>query len=134
LEGLAGGGLRRISMAERFVGRRSAVAWRGDQVDGRFVASFVDRRQSAHDRPRAHGLWLRRAASAWRWGYRDLNDRDELRGDPVLVVLLGKLERAARASGLLAGKSTLNPRANAGAGKAPRYHKVGQDAAPIEKR
>ena len=49
-------------------------------------------------------------------------------------MLLGKLERDGEAPGLLAGKSTLNRLEHApGAGKAPRYHKIGHDGAAIEK-
>ncbi len=67
-------------------------------------------------------------------GYEDLNDHDALRGDPVLGVLLGKLERDGEAPELLAGKSTLNRLEHApGAGTAPRYHKIGHDRAAIEK-
>ena len=42
-------------------------------------------------------------------GYEDLNDHDELRKDPVLAVLAGKLEAVRRSDcEALAGKSTLN--------------------------
>ena len=42
-------------------------------------------------------------------GYEDLNDHDELRKDPVLAVLAGKLEAERRSDcEALAGKSTLN--------------------------
>jgi len=66
-------------------------------------------------------------------GYEDLNDHDELRRDPVLGVLLGKLDRDGDAPSPLAGKSTLNRLEHApGAGKTPRYHKINHDAAAIE--
>ena len=48
---------------------------------------------------RIHGIAL---------GYEDLNDHDELRHDPVLRLLSGKLEPRRRACSVLAGKSTLN--------------------------
>ena len=41
-------------------------------------------------------------------GYEDLNDHDELRHDPVLAVLAGKLEARRSDCAPLAGKSTLN--------------------------
>jgi hypothetical protein len=67
-------------------------------------------------------------------GYEDLNDHDDLRRDPVLGVLLGKLERDGDEPSLLAGKSTLNRLEHApGAGKRPRYHKIVHDGAAIER-
>ena len=41
-------------------------------------------------------------------GYEDLNDHDQLRHDPVLAVLAGKLEAQRSDCAPLAGKSTLN--------------------------
>ena len=41
-------------------------------------------------------------------GYEDLNDHDELRHDPVLAVLAGKLEARREDCAPVAGKSTLN--------------------------
>ena len=41
-------------------------------------------------------------------GYEDLNDHDELRHDPVLAVLAGKLAAKRQDCAPLAGKSTLN--------------------------
>ena len=41
-------------------------------------------------------------------GYEDLNDHDELRHDPVMAVLAGKLEAARANCAPVAGKSTLN--------------------------
>jgi hypothetical protein len=67
-------------------------------------------------------------------GYEDLNDHDELRLDPVLGVLLGKLTRAGEEPSALAGKSTLNRLEHApGGGKTPRYHKISHDPAAIER-
>jgi hypothetical protein len=67
-------------------------------------------------------------------GYEDLNDHDDLRRDPVLGVLLGKLERDGDEPSPLAGKSTLNRLEHApGAGKRPRYHKISHDGAAIER-
>lgn len=67
-------------------------------------------------------------------GYEDLLDHDELRRDPVLGVLLGKLDRALDEPAPLAGKSTLNRLEHAPpAGKKLRYRKIGHDGAAIEK-
>src|SRR5919108_340892 len=41
-------------------------------------------------------------------GYEDLNDHEQLRHDPVMGALLGKLEAQRRRCAPLAGKSTLN--------------------------
>jgi hypothetical protein len=65
-------------------------------------------------------------------GYEDLVDHDTLRRDPVLGVLLGKLERGTEAPAPLAGKSTLNRLEHAPAeGAGGRYHKIGHDGAAI---
>jgi AraC-like DNA-binding protein len=66
-------------------------------------------------------------------GYEDLNDHDELRHDPVLGVVLGKLDRGSETPAPLAGKSTLNRLEHAPeADGTSRYHKIGHDAAAIE--
>ena len=66
-------------------------------------------------------------------GYEDLNDHDELRHDPVLAVLAGKLEARRAACAPLAGKSTLNRLEHAPLGEPGRYHKIGHDPAAIER-
>jgi Transposase DDE domain group 1 len=66
-------------------------------------------------------------------GYEDLIDHDQLRHDPVLAVLAGKLEARRPGCAPLAGKSTLNRLEHAPAARAPgRYHRIGHDAAAIE--
>jgi Transposase DDE domain group 1 len=64
-------------------------------------------------------------------GYEDLNDHDELRHDPVLAVLAGKLEAKRSECAPLAGKSTLN-RLELGRSEPTRYHKISHDPATIE--
>jgi len=64
-------------------------------------------------------------------GYEDLNDHDELRHDPVLAVLAGKLAAKRGNCAPLAGKSTLN-RLELSRPAPTRYHKVSYDAAAIE--
>ena len=102
-------------------------------LTGRFAACFGDSRSplltvhplKALIAQRVFGLAL---------GYEDLNDHDELRRDPVLGVLLGKLDRAGEEPSALAGKSTLNRLEHSpGAGKTPRYHKISHDAEAIER-
>jgi hypothetical protein len=65
-------------------------------------------------------------------GYEDLNDHDELRHDPVLAVLAGKLSAKRSDCAPLAGKSTLN-RLELSRPTATRYHKVSHDPAAIER-
>ena len=64
-------------------------------------------------------------------GYEDLNDHDELRHDPVLAVLAGKLEAQRSDCAPLAGKSTLN-RLELSRAEPTRYHKISHDPAAIE--
>ena len=65
-------------------------------------------------------------------GYEDLVDHDQLRHDPVLATLAGKLVARRKSCAPLAGKSTLNRLEHAPAG-ASRYHKIGHDGAAIER-
>ena len=61
-------------------------------------------------------------------GYEDLNDHDELRRDPLLALLSGKLEGGRKGCAPLAGKSTLSRLEHAPAGGRPdRYRKIGHD-------
>lgn len=66
-------------------------------------------------------------------GYEDLVDHDELRHDPVLAALSGKLEAKRSDCAPLAGKSTLNRLEHAPNGTATRYHKIGHDRRAIER-
>jgi hypothetical protein len=59
-------------------------------------------------------------------------DHDQLRHDPVLAVLAGKLTARRRDCAPLAGKSTLNRLEHAPAGEPGRYHRIGHDAGAIE--
>ena len=135
MEGPAGGGLWRISMAGWF-DAGALLLGETDKAIGladRFAACFADRRSPLFTVHALKALIAQRVFGL-ALGYEDLNDYDELRGDPVLGVLLGKLDRAGEAPGLLAGKSTLNRLEHApGAGKTPRYHRIGHDGPAIEK-
>jgi hypothetical protein len=66
-------------------------------------------------------------------GYEDLLDHDQLRHDPVLAAVVGKLTARRKACAPLAGKSTLNRLEHAPTDGASRYHKIGHDAASIER-
>jgi hypothetical protein len=64
-------------------------------------------------------------------GYEDLIDHDQLRHDPTLAVLAGKLAARPQDCAPLAGKSTLN-RLELGGPTMTRYHRIAWDAAKIE--
>jgi Transposase DDE domain group 1 len=64
-------------------------------------------------------------------GYEDLNDHDDLRHDPVMAVLAGKLRANRKDCAPVAGKSTLN-RLELSRPEATRYHKISYEAAGIE--
>src|ERR1700681_3117669 len=65
-------------------------------------------------------------------GYEDLNDHDELRHDPVMAVLAGKLEARRDDCAPVAGKSTLN-RLELSRLEATRYHKVSHNPIAIKR-
>lgn len=64
-------------------------------------------------------------------GYEDLNDHDQLRHDPVMASLVGKLSAHRKDCAPLAGKSTLN-RLELSRPEPTKYHKVSHDPAAIE--
>jgi hypothetical protein len=64
-------------------------------------------------------------------GYEDLIDHDELRHDPVMAILAGKLEARRSNCAPLAGKSTMN-RLELSRPEPSRYHKINYEAAKIE--
>jgi hypothetical protein len=65
-------------------------------------------------------------------GYEDLNDHDELRHDPAMAVLAGKLQARRSDCAPVAGKSTLN-RLELSRPEPSRYHKISHDPARIER-
>jgi hypothetical protein len=97
----------------------------------RFARCFVDHRDPElieHEvatlvGQRVYGIAL---------GYEDLVDHDQLRHDPVLAALGGKLEARRSGCAALAGKSTLN-RLELSRQEPTRYHKIGHDGAAIER-
>src|SRR6476659_2074205 len=64
-------------------------------------------------------------------GYEDLNDHDELRHDPLMAVLAGKLAARRADCAPVAGNSTLN-RLELSRPMATRYHKISHDPAAVE--
>jgi hypothetical protein len=64
-------------------------------------------------------------------GYEDLNDHDELRHDPVMSVLAGKLEASRSDCAPVAGKSTLN-RLELSRARPTKYAKIAHDPAAVE--
>jgi Transposase DDE domain group 1 len=67
----------------------------------------------------------------WALGYEDLIDHDELRHDPVMAILAGKLKARREDCAPAAGKSTLN-RLELSRSLPTRYHKISHDGAMIE--
>jgi hypothetical protein len=65
-------------------------------------------------------------------GYEDLIDHDQLRHDPVLATLAGKLRAKRKECAPLAGKSTLNRLEHAPFAPS-RYHRIGHDGPAIER-
>ena len=63
-------------------------------------------------------------------GYEDLNDHDELRFDPVMATLAGKLTARRQDCAPIAGKSTLN-RLELSRPLPSKYHKISHDPAAI---
>jgi hypothetical protein len=65
-------------------------------------------------------------------GYEDLNDHDELRHDPVMAVLAGKLAARRQDCAPVAGKSTLN-RLELSRLEPTRYHKISHNPIAIKR-
>ena len=108
-----------LGAADRTIGlvRRLAGCFR-DARDPRFVEHAV----ATLVGQRVFGIAL---------GYEDLNDHDELRHDPIMAVLAGKLAAKREDCAPAAGKSTLN-RLELSRETATRYKKISHDPAAIE--
>ncbi len=97
----------------------------------RFAACFTDGRAAeriVHDVPTLVG----QRVFAIALGYEDVVDHDDLRRDPVLGAVLGKLEARRSNCAPLAVKSTLNRLEHAPA-DGHRYRKIAHDPAAIER-
>jgi Transposase DDE domain group 1 len=103
---------------------------RAIQLTARFAACFTDARVPELVEHEVGTMVLQRVVGI-ALGYEDLNDHDDLRHDPVLAVLAGKLTAKRSDCAPLAGKSTLN-RLELSRPEATRYHKISHDPAAIE--
>jgi hypothetical protein len=98
---------------------------------GRFASCFHDeRRQDLIEHEivtlvgqRVFGIAL---------GYEDINDHDDLRHDPLMAVLAGKLEARRKECAPVAGKSTLN-RLELSRLEPTRYHKISHNPIAIKR-
>jgi hypothetical protein len=98
---------------------------------GRFAACF-------HDERRAHLIehevvtLVGQRVFAIALGYEDLTDHDQLRHDPMMAVLAGKLEARREDCAPVAGKSTLN-RLERSKLEPTRYHKISHNPIAIKR-
>ena len=101
---------------------------------GRFSACFRDGR-SAESIEHTVATLVGQRVFGIALGYEDLNDHDQLRHDPVMAVLAGKLKAKRKQCAPVAGKSTLSRLEHAPqegvAFAPPRYHKISHDAGAI---
>jgi hypothetical protein len=110
---LLGGVDRAIGMTARFAGCFSDTR----------CQEYVEHEVVTLVRQRVFGIAL---------GYEDLNDHDELRHDPMMAVLAGKLEATREDCAPVAGKSTLN-RLELSRLQPTRYHKICQNPIAIKR-
>ena len=91
-----------------------------------------------HDERRAHliehevATLVGQRVFAIALGYEDLNDHDELRHDPLMAILAGKLTTKREECAPVAGKSTLN-RLELSQLEPTRYHKISHNPAAINR-
>ena len=95
------------------------------------AACFTDMRNPAFLEHDVETLVMQRVVGI-ALGYEDLVDHDELRHDPVLATLAGKLTARRSDCAPLAGKSTLN-RLELSRAEPTRYARLAADTAAIEK-
>jgi hypothetical protein len=103
---------------------------RAIRLTERFTACFSDRRMPELVEHKVGAMVMQRVFGI-ALGYEDLTDHDELRHDPVLGVLAGKLAARRSDCAALAGKSTLN-RLELSQTEPTRYHRISHDGAGIE--
>jgi DDE family transposase len=96
----------------------------------RFARCFTDSR-SAELVEHTVGTLIGQRLFGIALGYEDVVDHDELRHDPIMAVLAGKLAARRKNCAPVAGKSTLN-RLELGGPTVTPYHKIGHDPAAIE--
>jgi len=95
----------------------------------RFASCFHDRRRQEWIEHEVATLVGQRVF-AIALGYEDLNDHDELRHDPMMAVLAGKLTARREDCAPVAGKSTLN-RLELSRLEPTRYHKISHNPMAI---
>src|SRR3954471_8330395 len=96
----------------------------------KLAACFKDSRHPAFTEHTVETLVMQRVVGI-ALGYEDLNDHDQLRHDPVMSVLAGKLEASRSDCAPVAGKSTLN-RLELSRDRPTKYAKIAHDQAAIE--
>ena len=109
---LLGASDRAIGLIERFA---------GCFIDNR-LPDLVEHRVATLVGQRIFGIAL---------GYEDVLDHDDLRHDPMMAVLAGKLAARRKNCAPVAGKSTIN-RLELGQPQPTPYHKIGHDPQAIE--
>jgi hypothetical protein len=97
---------------------------------GRFAGCFHDERR-AELIEHAVATLVGQRVFAIALGYEDLNDHDELRHDPLMAVLAGKLTPKREDCAPVAGKSTLN-RLELSKLEPTRYHKISHNPVAIK--
>lgn len=96
----------------------------------RLAACFKDHRNPEFIEHRVETLLTQRIIGI-ALGYEDLNDHDQLRHDPIMAVLAGKLAATRSDCAPVAGKSTLN-RLELSKPEPTRYAKIAADTTAIE--
>src|ERR1700704_3605667 len=96
----------------------------------RFARCFIDRRRAERVVHLVRTLVGQRRFGV-ALGYEDLNDHDDLRHDPMMAVLAGKLAAGREDCAPVAGKSTLN-RLELSKLAPTRYHKISHNPAAIK--
>jgi hypothetical protein len=105
---------------------------RGLGLIRRFALCFTDRRDARYVEHQVETLVGQRIFGL-ALGYEDLNDHDELRKDPTLTALAGKLSPVLRSDcEALAGKSTLNRVEPTPKRHGAKYHKIDCDGARVD--
>jgi Transposase DDE domain group 1 len=97
----------------------------------RFAASFHDERRAELIEHQVVTLVGQRVFGI-ALGYENLNDHDELRHDPMMAVLAGKLTAGRKECAPVAGKSTLN-RLELSRLEPTRYHKISHNPVAIKR-
>ena len=107
------------------------AADRAIRLTERFAACFHDTRRQHLIEHEVVTLLTQRVFGI-ALGYEDLNDHDELRRDPMMAVLAGKLTAKREDCAPIAGKSTLN-RLELSRLQPTRYHKISHNPIAIKR-